>query len=632
MEYVKNFRILTVALTLALLVALVPATPALAVGDLRLTPNEGGIGDEIEAWGSGFEPGALRFYFSDERASVGDEIDTDVINYEYLGGKTASAEGYFQDFYFDVPNRLRDGDEVENVRGGTYYVYATDYYGEIQDRATFTVESVAEITLDPDEGTVGTEVEITGVGFGNREDITVEYDGDGVDIESGDQDTDSDGDFICTILIPESTAGVHTITVTGDDSDIEAEAEFTVEPKIIISPESGAPGATVAVSGAGFGERVNLEIFFNGKEISIASGDDETDNDGSFGSTFIVPALGAGTYDVGVEDDDGNLEEAEFTVGEANITISPTSGYAGTEVTVSGSGLQVSKSVNITFDNELVKTVSTDADGDFNTDFNVPVRITGTYKVKVSDGINTDEFDFAIITGASIIPETSAASPGHVGTELTVSGVGFIASRTVNITYDGNQVATATVNADGSFSSTFKVPATTGGTHAVVATDLTNTEQFTFTMESTPPSVVYPQLPLMGTKLEDWRFDWCGDATDLSKEVTDQSLPITYTLQIATSENFSEDSIVLEKTGLTESEYTLTGEERLESVSEETPYYWRVKAIDAASNEISWTGAGTFYVGFSWGISQPVIYILIGIGVLLLGILGFWLGRKTAYY
>ena len=116
-------------------------------------------------------------------------------------------------------------------------------------REEFTVENVAEITLDHDEGIVGTEVEISGIGFDSNEDIIVEYDDNEVDIESGDSDTDNDGEFVCTIIIPESTAGDHTIKVTGDDSGVEAEATFTVEPQISISPESGAAGDTVTVSG-----------------------------------------------------------------------------------------------------------------------------------------------------------------------------------------------------------------------------------------------------------------------------------------------------------------------------------------------------------------------------------------------
>ena len=57
-----------------------------------------------------------------------------------------------------------------------------------------------------------------------------------------------------------------------------------------------------------------------------------------------------------------------------------------------------------------------------------------------------------------------------------------------------------------------------------------------------------------------------------------------------------------------------------------------VKAVDGASNESLWSGTGWFYVGFSLAVPQHIIYLLCGVGALLLAVLTFWLGRKTAYY
>jgi hypothetical protein len=88
---------------------------------------------------------------------------------------------------------------------------------------------------------------------------------------------------------------------------------------------------------------------------------------------------------------------------------------------------------------------------------------------------------------------------------------------------------------------------------------------------------------------------------------------------------------MLEKKNLTDSEYPITKEERLKSVSKKAPYYWRVKAIDGASNESRWSDARSFYVGFYFVMPQWAIYTLFGIGALLFGFLGFWVGRKTAY-
>ena len=116
-------------------------------------------------------------------------------------------------------------------------------------------------------------------------------------------------------------------------------------------------------------------------------------------------------------------------------------------------------------------------------------------------------------------------------------------------------------------------------------------------------------------------FDW--------EDVTDPS-GVKYTLQVATDADFT--NVILQKPDLTESEYTLTDEEKLESVGEEEPYYWRVRAVDGAFNNSAWTTPASFRVGFIFNIPTWGIYLLFGIGALLLGVLGFWLGRRTAYY
>ena len=141
-------------------------------------------------------------------------------------------------------------------------------------------------------------------------------------------------------------------------------------------------------------------------------------------------------------------------------------------------------------------------------------------------------------------------------------------------------------------------------------------------MESQAPPEPAPLLPEDGVNVEVvTTFDW-DDVDDLSG--------VTYTFQIASDANFT--TIVLDKPGLTSSEYTVTEEEQLEPVSKDEPYYWRVKAIDGASNE-SESEIRSFYSGFQWPdfIGWP-LYTVIGIGGVLLIIFGFWLGRRTAYY
>ena len=210
-----------------------------------------------------------------------------------------------------------------------------------------------------------------------------------------------------------------------------------------------------------------------------------------------------------------------------------------------------------------------------------------------------------------------------MGTQLTMSGTGFIAGKTITVNYDATKIATTTVSGDGTFSATFGAPPSSGGAHTITATDGTSTLTSTFTMESTPPPTPEPQLPeLDGKAKAEAQFDW--------KDVDDPS-GVTYTLQIAPDENFTSGS-TWEKPGLIESEYTLTKEEKLESTKKEAPYYWRIKAIDDAGNESDWTGASAFQVGFSFALTGWVIYVLIGFGGIILLLLGYLLGRRTAYY
>ncbi len=280
---------------------------------------------------------------------------------------------------------------------------------------------------------------------------------------------------------------------------------------------------------------------------------------------------------------------------------------------------QARQPVTIYFNDNSIATTVCNTGGSFSTSFAVPSNIAGTYKVKASDLTKTLKVDFEILTSVEI-----SQTSGHVGTELTASGISFTAGGTVTITYDGVQVAATKVNTDGSFSVTFNVPASGGGQHSIVATDGIITQQSPFVVESIPPATPTPLLPEMNVRAASQTyFDWQG--------VTDPS-GVTYTLQISTEEDFSTTAIVLDKTGLTQSEYTITKEERLKSVSKEACYYWHVRAVDGASNESGWSGTGSFYVGSALSLPRPLIYTLIGISGLLLAIFGFWLVRKTIYH
>jgi len=141
-------------------------------------------------------------------------------------------------------------------------------------------------------------------------------------------------------------------------------------------------------------------------------------------------------------------------------------------------------------------------------------------------------------------------------------------------------------------------------------------------MESEPPEVPALLSPADNFKIEaEILFDW--------EDVEDDS-GVTYTFQIASDKNFN--SIVLEKEDLTSSEYALPEETNLEAAKKDAPYYWQVKAVDGASNESEWTTPRSFYSGFQGlHLEGWLLYLVMGVGAFLIGLLGFWLGRRTAY-
>jgi len=540
MKYYRIFYILVLSITLSLM-AVFPTSPVHAVGeDIALSPNEGEIGDKIDIQGSDFEANSIcDIYFSIDKADEDNKIDVEVTTYELLKIVQVNADGDFAtDYSFRVPGELTDGKTSEDVHGGDYYVYAT-YHGttSIVAAAKFTVIG-GEIVIDPEAGQVGTEVEINGKRFGIEQEIIIEYDGDSIAIASGDKETNDKGEFTCTIIIPESTFGDHTITAI-DESGNKPEIECSVEPQITIDPTSGAAGRVIKISGTGFEDRSYITITFDGYKISTTSLFLETNGKGSFTGSFVVPSH----------------------------------------------------------------------------------ALSGISKIRASDdSLNSAEAELAVLPGISLDPATSQTSPGYVGMELTIYGTGFLTETPVTITYDKSTVATVTTDEKGNFVTTFIMPPSAAGTHTVTATDGTNTLTSIATMESEAPPIPVPLLPKVADTVEaEAYFDW---------ENVDDPSGITYTLQIGADADFT--TIVLEQTGLAQSEYTLKKEEKLQLARTDTTYYWRVKAIDGASNEGKWTNPMLFYAGRSpvEGMPSWILYLWIGLGIALLGIIGFWVFRK----
>ncbi|MFC1971103.1 IPT/TIG domain-containing protein [Chloroflexota bacterium] len=480
--------------------------------------------------------------------------------------------------------------------------------------ATPVLAQGGSISVSPSRGEVSDEIDIDGSGFHPSDYVYVffsSYEADeGDDMEdleayeylgrdrTGSLGSADEGEFEMSVDVPDELTdgekdetvgfGIYYIYVSYDDEgdNIVDSDEFRI-PGVELDLTQGNVGNEVEITGIGFSSRDYIEVFYDGDEIDIESGDTETNRDGEFTSDIIIPVSAVGDHDIQVEVDRYEAE-VEFTVLPA-VTFTPTSGKVGDQVTVSGTGFDTNKDLTVYFNNVPTTLTSgtawSDANGSFdNLRFEVPPQGAGIYDMKVRDSANnsaTATTKFAIAGTVNMSPTS-----GNVGTRITASGTGFATGSTVTVKYDNKQIATTTVQSDGAFSTEFAAPASKGGTHNVTVSG-TMTKQFTFTMESTPPPIPLPALPVDASETKPAAsFDW--------RDVTDPSLPITYVLQVGSNQSFT--SIVLEKNGLSASDYILTKDERLPAVKKDNPYYWRVKAVDSASNESDWSTPLSFYV------------------------------------
>jgi hypothetical protein len=204
-----------------------------------------------------------------------------------------------------------------------------------------------------------------------------------------------------------------------------------------------------------------------------------------------------------------------------------------------------------------------------------------------------DETTFTVTAGASL-----SSVYGSVGDKIIVRGTGFAHQTPIKVNFDEQPVSTATTDNNGDFSTTVTIPPSHGGDHFITIDDGTISKQLVFSIEKSPPPAPALILPLNDslTKAEAY-FQW--------QIITDSSVPVTYNLQIASNQNFV--NIILQKTGLQSTEYTLNDKETLTADFKNAAYFWRVKAIDGAKNESEWSVPRIFYVSVpqSPALSQP---------------------------
>lgn len=230
------------------------------------------------------------------------------------------------------------------------------------------------ITLSPSSGSPGTTVGVSGVGFQPNEAVNLYFCGTYI----GGGYADGAGYLGASFIVPNgySNYTVCTVLAVGASSGASATTAFEVyyAPSLRLNPTSEPPGYDVGVSGTGFEAGEVVDLYFNGIYVWSLN----VDSTGSVNAAFAVPYLCYCAGNVPVQligKTSGASAQVTFYyyTNTLNLTVSPTSGGAGTSVTGYGGGYEPLETVNVYFNGILVWAGLADLLGNVNSiAFNVP--------------------------------------------------------------------------------------------------------------------------------------------------------------------------------------------------------------------------------------------------------------------
>lgn len=501
------------------------------------------------------------------------------------------------------------GFPIPETPAGNYSITVLSPGGEL--KVPFRVTPA--IIIGETHGEPGASIDLSGFGFApDEKGITVTL--DQTQLVSG-ISASRTGSWNVTFIVPSFPAQSYAVGASGPvtSSGSLADEIITIVPRLILSPAGGVPGSVVNVVGNGFrAQERDIVISYDGAPVAKVL---TADAQGTFTTSFAVPSSASGLHFIshsGAISIASGGSEASFQV-ERGISLDQTEGPPGSSIIISGLGFTANDPlIKISYDNDQVLSqVLADSQGSFTTSIVIPASPAGSHMIEASGS------DLASFTnpgqGFSVSQSLALSiSSGNVGGTVEVAGLGFAASAPVTLAYDGELTeATVVADASGSFVFEFPIPVSIHGDHVIKVTDKEGHEvQATFAVEDSPPEVATLLGPDSGTRAGLFG----GFRPSLNWAPVDDDSGVTYDLQVGTGLEFSNP--ILEKGGLTDPSYALLEREALSRGT----YYWRVRAVDRASNTAPWSEPFEVKSGV---IAPWMILVVIALGAMATGGAGY---------
>lgn len=286
------------------------------------------------------------------------------------------------------------------------------------------------------------------------------------------------------VWIPSAPDGAYTITATGESSGLQASSPLAVGPGIQVAPSLVNSGGALTVIGGGFSSDETVTIAVVGYQDGGIS--TTTADDGSFQVSLTAPAVHTPNQQYTVKAVNSNgTEKARtlFSIVAPQVSWQSADLYNngiatyGSAGTISGLSFQAYEQVNLFWNYQQagqteVGTITADATGSFTFSLNSPSSPFTTNARIAAIGVSSTFIATSQVQPAAAIFTTPTSTP--VGQVVNVSGGSFAANATVTISLAvlSPTSFTVTSGSDGTFNTSFTVPATSqGGVFTVSASD-----------------------------------------------------------------------------------------------------------------------------------------------------------------
>jgi hypothetical protein len=236
-----------------------------------------------------------------------------------------------------------------------------------------------------------------------------------------------------------------------------------------VSPTTAVVGTTVTFNGTSYAAKSPVSVSWSQGTACTAT----TNAKGTFSCSYTIPQMYIGGQTFTGTDGNSGAGSATFTI-VPQMTVSPTSGPAGTSVTFTGTGFQAAyggSQYAVTWQAGSVTACHGGGSGvgSWSCTYTIPAGTSaGSYTFTGSD-----PYPHTATARFTVGPELTLNPPsGLVGSVVGINGTSYAASSSVIVQWSGGTACTSTTDAGGSFSCNFTVPSgTSGGVYTFTGTD-----------------------------------------------------------------------------------------------------------------------------------------------------------------